>query len=656
MASDKTNLSLEVRRLIRRGEINEAIDNFSEVIGEGHGQCPNDCDCLHTKMKMFKKHILPVLRPNYKGCTVLLKISQLCKKSGENSRSLRYFKKTLDFFKIYLTNCQNPNGLMAFEFKPEVIRDFIKLGQEKGTSDFILNGLKDLLEVIEPTSTHVPDILHMNEIIAEMFTYKKEHKKALKSYRKVFKLIRNDIFWNSRLPKILNDIGKCHESMENYELAIKTFEKSITESKRPDLQIHAFFRLGHCLFYHVKDYNNAKDTFLTILRIVVREYKTNTPLGEIYSQTNDLPTVVDLLYQCYEKLGLKKIDDGSWKTEQNLRDLNQIKTLIESKKHFIEPICKSPYAIRFWAFMEAWIMFLKQECFEYNNWKIYDAKAMCYCSCNCREYEGIIETKKAIEHCDDEESRNKRKWMLSGLYMQFHFIEFEDALECLQTVSNPKEHVIHTIGMYLMELRRNREAVKLCSENIMKCNKDSQKFVGFMILRAQSLLHLQEHAMALNSLNIIDVSSKSDENEKGEYFLIKGHVLMRLERYSEAQKCLLLSRQNFKTEKMDVRSVDSGIVTLVLLVLNSLKLGLNPKEYIETIFKICSELGRFLVWALRMCSKEEKEAFYRAYFPFAKSKFGRGNSRYRNSVQLSNVFRSVRNRDLSSYDIEIKLQ
>ena len=61
MASDKTNLSLEVRRLIRRGEINEAIDNFSEVIDEGHGQCPNDCDCLHTKMKMFKKHILPVL-------------------------------------------------------------------------------------------------------------------------------------------------------------------------------------------------------------------------------------------------------------------------------------------------------------------------------------------------------------------------------------------------------------------------------------------------------------------------------------------------------------------------------------------------------------------------------------------------------------------
>ena len=653
MASDQ--VTLEVRRLIRRGEINEAIDTFIEVLDEDFNLCSGDCDGLNTTMKTFKKHVLPVLRLNYKSCRVLLKISHLLLISGEESRSLRYFKRTLDFFKIYLTNCENTNGLMSFEFRIEVIDDFIKLGQERGTSDFILNGLKDLLEIVEPNSTHVPDILQLNEIIAEMFTYKKEHKKALKSYRKAYKLIRNNWEWKARLPKLLNDIGKCHESMENYELAIKTFEKNISETERPDLKIFALFRLGHCLFYHVKDYNKAKTTLLDILRIVVREHKTKKPSGEIYSQTDDLPAVVDMLYQCYEKLGLKKIDDGSWKTVQNLKDFNQISTMIESKKeHFIEPTCRSMYAMRFWSFMEAWIMLLKQECFVYNNWKIYHAKAMCYCSCNCRNYEGIIETKKAIEHCDDEKSRNQFKWMLIKLYNNFHFIEFEDALECLQTVSNPEEHVIHTIGVYLRELQRSREAVKLCSENIMKGNKNSKKFVDFIILRAQSLLQLQEHSMALNSLDIIDVSSKSHKNEKGEYFLIKGHVLMRLERHSEAQKCLLISRHNFNTEKCG--SVDSGIVTLVLLVLNSLKLGTNAKEYIENIFKLCSEEGRFLVWALRMCSREEKEAFYRAYFPFTKSKFGRGNTRYRNSVQLSNVFRSVRNRDLSSYDIEMKLQ
>ena len=144
------------------------MDTFIEVISTvcpdpDPETCTRKCDCLKTKTKAFKKYVLPILRPNYKGCTVLLKMSQLCLFSNKEARSLRYFKKTLDFFQIYLSNCDNPNGLMCFEFRSSVIRDFLKIATPRGKSEFILAGLVGLLEIIEPTSTHVPDMIELNE-------------------------------------------------------------------------------------------------------------------------------------------------------------------------------------------------------------------------------------------------------------------------------------------------------------------------------------------------------------------------------------------------------------------------------------------------------------------------------------------------------------
>lgn len=664
MKTEHRNLdSRQVSKLIRNGEAEEALDIFLELLSPAESNRGRSClasDIIFkNNLKIFKEQIRPILSSTYRSGNIFLKFSIYCVENGKEAKGLRYFKRSLNIYKNYLSTCDNPNGLLVFDFKSEVLRGFVNVYRDRNKLEFLYKDLIEILDIIEPKSTHPPDMIVLHEIIAQILSLIKEPKKALKQWRKALKVVREDnnpYIIERKIPIILIEIGMCHESLKRYDIAIKTYEQIFKQDSKhlTILTLTCKFRIAKCLIEGSKDYEKAKVLLISILVVIIANYRsqkgtaTACCTGYFYSLFNHFEELMQLLHKCYQQLGLKKINDDSWrnpKTDQEYREI--VKLTQKHKGTERKQACKSLHSIRFWEFMEAWLMYVKQGCFEFNNWEIYEAKFNCYISVCCTKYltNAIESIEKAIKHSSDQVWIDSKLMYLACIYERYHI--YEESLNCVLNISDQKIEVVLNIGIYLSNLKRSQEALQYLSKVLEMSPLDSVDYGRAILAKVQCLLQLDHHSEALQSLNVFKNSKCGDAFMMKEADMMRGHVYMRQGKHSEAQKTFLKAKSKFRGYAKAIPfhstdGIDDGVTNMIYLVINASFMGLRSYDFMEMIFEICKNNGKFLAWSMRMCNEEERKRFFDLFFRFTKQKRKRGNGLYRNSVLLSSVFGRVK--------------
>ena len=643
---------------VRQGRIEAAMKVFQTLL-DSSGPCRHSArDYCKSVRKIFKHQIKPLLEPTRMGAKLLLEYSKFLYENEQDVKCQRYFLRALKFYTYFLGYCEpsEGNGIFKNDFDPDYLKNVVDIFQRTKELKVLQDELLHFF--VEIKSGCPEDLVLIGAIIANIYFRMKEARRSLNENRDLLRFISgNEVLQDvDRIHKIRQEIGQCHEMLGNTGLAIKTYEKIFYGNENLQIKIQALFLLGNC-FYKMQDYEKAYSILFDLIGQIVKNYRDYK--GTLYLEFDRLKTTMVMVDDCHAKLGIKKVDDGSWRTPGNDYDY-----FIEIPK-FMEKVdfSKNPLAIGIDIIMdlfEAWILHLKGVCFEFNNWKIYEAKSKVYLSkvitFGQRLPEASVELEKAIKHSDDEKFIKEKRCKLSEVYQSLNLLD--EALE-FSASADCDEGLIRQIALTI-DKRNPKRALEMISDIFIKQQRregTKELFEKCMLQKIICHLMLQENEKAFRSMKLLE-TKKSKQTFDFQFNMVKGLTLMRRKNYLEANKSLTFADFEYKNYSEDKRSncctfssngLDDDIFTnLVFLVLNSHFLGYDCDKYLKTLHDEFLLRSSLMKWCLRFCCDEEIRIFETLYYSFSKPKLKKpAFMLYKNSLKLSLLFERARNSDFA---------
>ena len=647
----------ELRTCIRQRRIEAAMKVFQTLL-DSSGPCHHSArDYFRSVRNIFKHQIKPLLEPTRMGAKILLEYSKFLYENEEELKCQRYFLRALKFYTYFLGYCEPSEaiGIFGNDFQANYLKNVVDLFQRTRELQVIQDEFLHFF--VQTKSDCSEDLVLIGMIIANIYFRMKETRRSLKENRNLLRFISGNAVLQDedRIHKILQEIGQCHEMLGDTGLAIKTYEKMFYDNENMQIKIQALYLLGNC-FYKMQDYEKAYSILFDLIGEIVKNYRDYN--GTLYLQFDHLKTTMVMVDDCHAKLGIKKVDNGSWRTPGNDYDyFHEIPKLMKK----VENSSGIPLGIDIaMDLLEAWILYLKGPCFEFNNWKIYEAKSRVYLcediNFGLRLPEASVELEKAIKHSDDEDFIKEKRCKLSEIYQNLNLLD--EAIE-IGASADCDEGLIRQISLH-MDKRNPKRALEMISDIFIRQQMREgtrELFQKCMLLKIICHIMLQENEQAFRSMKLLE-TKKSKEIFDFQFNMVKGMTLMRRKSYLDANKSLTLADFEYKNYSEDKRSncctfssngLDDDIFTnLVFLVLNSHFLGYDYDKYLKTLHDEFLLRSSLMKWCLRFCCDEEIRIFETLYYSFSKPKLKKpAFMLYKNSLKLSLLFERARNSDFA---------
>ena len=670
----------ELKVCVRQRRDEAACKVFGDILDSGPVCVHGDKQFYSFVRKLYKNHMKLILKPVRHGWKILLKYSKFLLSFDEDIKCIRYFRRALEFYKYFLGYCKisEANGIFEQDFvDPEDPQAFLKkviaIYNRTSSLNSLQNNLLQLRQLMQTKSDHMQDVVLLSMTIADIYFMQQDFRNALLEYRTLLRLVSANEVMLTKIPKIMEAIGKCHEKLGDIGMALKTFEKMFYDNASLIVKIDALYFLGKC-FYNSKDFKTAQWILMDLIGQLVKNY--HVCQKSLYLEFDHLQEVMKLINDCHVKLGTKKAsNDLTWWTEAKDDEyFVQIPSIIEKVvKGFSIPLAYD----RLLDLTEAWTLHLKGSSFHFDNWKIYDAKSKCvlneYTSIamvDDRRHKAMLQLEKAIECSKDENYVKEARCDLSGLYYDLKLLD--EAIDVGETV-DCKDGLLRQASM-LIEKKRPQQALDFIAKifSTYPRSNEAKKFLEkCMALKIECHILLQETTQALKSIQILDAKRSVMMT-----YMLKGLVMMRTGKHLEAQNCFVQAdieyqkayqeEQESLLEETDQAlksmptiyakgpvvmgsllkadsSDDQSITNLIFLVLNSTILDYSVNDYLRRLFREFSDRSYLLKWSLRFCNEEEIRIFENLFYSYAKLNQKKlGFMLYRNSLKMSLMFERAR--------------
>ena len=213
----------QLKVFIRQRKIEAAMKVFQTLMGSASA-CPHSSkDYYRSVRRLFKHEIKPLLEPTRMGSKTLLEYSRFMYENEEEVKCQRYFLRALKFYTHFLSYCDpfEANGIFQKDFDPDFLRIVVDIFQRTGELQTIQMELWALF--CYSKSDCPQDLVLMGMTIANIYFRMNEGKRSLKENRSLLRFISVNGGPQDKIPKIMEEIGQCHELLGDTTLAIKTY-------------------------------------------------------------------------------------------------------------------------------------------------------------------------------------------------------------------------------------------------------------------------------------------------------------------------------------------------------------------------------------------------------------------------------------------------